>query len=460
MIPLSLIQRQTRQLQRCLVAAKPLAQLRRLHLSVQERSGSFPPIAPTRPDIDFRISRGLTAPTLALHSHTHARVVVAKQTSDEELLEHPFRSFEEVKRLVQTRDWPPVPSLSVEDFVARRQENKSAPLVFDVRSPEEFEDGHIPGAQNLPLLQNDQRVEVGKAFRHVGPSAALSMALAHVFPKLPDLLSSARSKQQEGQQSADEKIVIYCKRGGLRSQSVAAFLSQHGLQVELLEGGYKGFRTWATSIFQRPQRVCILGGSTGSGKTEVLAELQRDCQVVDLEALAHHKGSVFGHLGEPAQPSSEQFRNDLALQWAELDAERLVFLEDEGSFIGRVCLPAALWKQMRQAPVVLHLDVPFELRAKRSLETYGGYGVEALSEVVLNFQKQMGRPKTEELLAKLKAGDLQSVCEEVLANYDRSYAHHLRKGRDPSHFRTLAVATMDARSVAEDVRQLLSDQKL
>lgn len=198
--------------------------------------------------------------------------------------------------------------------------------------------------------------------------------------------------------------------------------------------------------------MCVIAGATGSGKTEVLQRLRRlGQQVCDLEGLAHHRGSVFGHLGEAAQPTSEHFRNLAAVEWATLDPERFVFLEDEGSRIGSVCVPAPLYHRVRSAHCVVRLDVPFALRAERSLATYGPFGPDALGQAVNSFRHRMGDKRTDELLARLARGELRYVCEEALRNYDRSYDYHLRKGRDPSCMFSVSVDTLDVTAAAEAV---------
>jgi len=269
---------------------------------------------------------------------------------------------------------------------------------------------------SLPLLNDDARAEVGKLFRCAGPDEAFELAVRWAYPGLEALLAEAHTHCSETGCKEDQRVdvsvgaavqsvqdaktapapkaLVYCKRGGLRSQSVATLLSLHGLSVHTLQGGYKAFRGWAMAILGQPQPLCAVAGATGSGKTEVLKELkQLGHQVLDLEAIACHKGSVFGHLGEPPQPSSEQVRNLLAMEWVRFDRRKFLYIEDEHARIGSVCLPAPLYKQMRSAQLLVHLDVPFGLRADRTLAVYGQYGVEGLSRAVGHFEPRMGRPR-------------------------------------------------------------------
>eukprot|EP00928_Gymnodinium_smaydae_P041625 TRINITY_DN28146_c0_g1_i2.p2 TRINITY_DN28146_c0_g1~~TRINITY_DN28146_c0_g1_i2.p2 ORF type:complete len:426 (+),score=84.69 TRINITY_DN28146_c0_g1_i2:30-1280(+) len=359
-----------------------------------------------------------------------------------------YQTLEGTRAAVNARSWPKERCLPIAEFLQRQRQRGAdgeATLVFDVRSPKEFGQGHIPGALSVPVLEDVDRSAVGTLYAQAGRDPAVELAVEAAFPGLGSILERVTEAcRQAG--ARRRSFLLYCFRGGMRSQSVATFLRHHGFDVYTLEGGYKAFVSRAMDILESPKTVCVLGGATGSGKTEVLAELRSmGEQVIDLEALAHHKGSVFGHLGEQAQPTSEQFRNLVALEWERLDPQRFVFVEDEGSKIGTVSLPAPVYRRMRAAPLVVQLDVPFDLRADRSLALYGSYGAEALTEAVQQFRPLMGDKRTDKLLACLARGDLRPVCETALQNYDKSYSHHLHKGRDPETIVAVPVDTLDRR---------------
>ncbi|MGE4332621.1 MAG: tRNA 2-selenouridine(34) synthase MnmH, partial [Macellibacteroides sp.] len=191
--------------------------------------------------------------------------------------------------------------LMADDFL----EQSKTGIMIDVRSPSEFEAGHIPGARNLPLFSDNERAEIGTRYVQYGKDNAVERGLEIVGPKLAGFVKQARLWAD------GTPIYMYCWRGGMRSGSMAWLFRTAGLTTYLLSGGYKAYRnSFAQLLEAHPWQLLILGGPTGCGKTEVLHQLQRmEQQVIDLEGLAHHKGSAFGSLGETAQPSTEQFTN-------------------------------------------------------------------------------------------------------------------------------------------------------
>lgn len=368
---------------------------------------------------------------------------------------------------VKARSWPPERTLHVDTFLNNMKAANS--VVFDVRSPSEFRMGHIPGAINLPLLEDSAHSEVGKACRFEGQDKAFDLALAHVYPGLQNLLQEVLSHAPVQSRSVNHgnghgelwKALVYCKRGGRHSQSVAGFLRQHGLDTFILQGGYKAFRNWACEVLEGSQKLHMIGGPSGSGKTEVLSSLRElGHQVLDLEKLACHKGSVFGHLGEKTQPTSEHCRNAVAMEMAYMDGSRPVFVEDEHARIGSVCLDASLYQRMRSAPVVVNLQVPFDLRVERLLSVYGAHGNEALAEVVKLFDKRMGKEQTSSLLQELSKGNLQHVCEVALKAYDVSYARHMAKDRAASAFVNVSINSLDSFDAAVQIVEALRSANL
>ena len=215
----------------------------------------------------------------------------------------------------------------------------------------------------------------------------------------------------------------------MRSESVAWLLTTAGFTVHTLVGGYKAYRNHLLTSLQNIPQLVVLGGATGSGKTAVLHVLQeRGEQVLDLEALAHHRGSAFGGIGQKEPPTTEQFQNDLHRVWQPMDPQRRVWVEDESFSIGSVKLPLAFWQLMQTQPLLL-LDVPKSERVRRLVDEYGELDLLALQQAVLTIQKRLGGLRTQTALAALEEGRLTEVANILLEYYDKSYARSLRKAR-------------------------------
>jgi tRNA 2-selenouridine synthase len=240
--------------------------------------------------------------------------------------------------------------------------------IIDVRSPLEYAEDHLPGAINLPVLDDGERAQVGTIYKQVSPFDARKLggamvaanAARHVAGPLADRDGSWRG-------------LVYCWRGGQRSGSFATILSQIGWRVDRIEGGYKAWRALVVNRVQNlpvPSPVIVLDGNTGSAKTAILARLAaRGWQVIDLEGLANHRGSLFG--GQPqGQPSQKLFEGRLAVVLEGLDRSRPVVVEAESSRIGDLVVPKSLWQAICAAPR-LRLDVPVAARAGYTAATYG-----------------------------------------------------------------------------------------
>ncbi len=323
---------------------------------------------------------------------------------------------------------------SIDEFMALSRKYP----VIDVRTPAEYQKGHIPGAHNLPLFSNEERAIVGKTYHREGRERAILVGLELVGPKMREMIEHVRTLTKEN------TLLLYCWRGGMRSNSVGWLFSTYGYRVYVLTGGYKAFRKYVLQSFELPRKIIILSGKTGSGKTAVLQELKRmGNQVIDLEALAHHKGSSFGSLGETPQPTQQEFENRLALQWRSLDTDRPVWLEDESQKIGSRMIPQALWQQMRNAPVIL-LNVPLELRARFLLREYGGFAPGELAAAVHRLRERLGGLHTRMALESIEKGDLEGCCKLLLSRYyDKTYRHGLSR-RNPELIHTVETDNLNA----------------
>ncbi len=304
---------------------------------------------------------------------------------------------------------------AVEAFLAAE-----GPIV-DVRSPSEYQQGHIPGARNLPLFSDAERAEVGTCYKQ-GRQAAVQLGLGLVGPRLPAMAEALLEISQP-----DSPLRLHCWRGGMRSGSVAWLASTLNLPVQLLAGGYKAYRRWVLAMVEQPWPLLVLGGRTGTGKTALLQALQQQgAAVIDLEGLAHHRGSSFGGLGLPPQPSSEHYENRLATRLRELGEARPIWLEAESAQVGRCRIPAGLWRQMQAAPV-LEIQRPMEERVQQLVAVYGCHGQEALRQATERISRRLGPQRTAAALAAIERSDWPEACLQMLDYYDRCYDHELSR---------------------------------
>ena len=226
--------------------------------------------------------------------------------------------------------------------------------------------------------------------------------------------------------ASNRSVRIHCWRGGERSASVAWLLAKAGFkEVITLTGGYKAFRRHVLQAFFDPLDLRVVGGFTGTGKTVLLREL-RDSgeQVIDLEALACHKGSSFGSLGQPLQPTTEQFENLIWKELIGLDHARSIWIEDESPMIGKVRIPDGLFTQMRRAPL-LFLDLPLEQRAFRLVEEYGAHSREELASAITRIAKRLGPQHARAAIQALDENDLVTTAMIALRYYDKAYLRGL-----------------------------------
>ncbi|MEB3173369.1 MAG: tRNA 2-selenouridine(34) synthase MnmH [Cyanobacteriota bacterium] len=303
----------------------------------------------------------------------------------------------------------------------------SGPLI-DVRSPAEFSQGHLPGAINLPLFSDAERAEIGTLYKHRGRRQAVLQGLALVGPRL-EVMAGRLVELSAGNPAP---LRLYCWRGGMRSGSVAWLAETVDLRCQRLAGGYKSFRRWVLEHFEQPWPLVLLGGRTGSGKTELLLELQRQgAAVVDLEGLAQHRGSSFGGLGMAPQPSSEQFENRLAMALRACGDAAPIWVEAESAQVGRCRIPGAFWQQMQHAGVV-ELRRSDAERVARLVAVYGDQGAEGLSEATRRISKRLGPQRTQLALEAIAQGDMAAACRQMLDYYDRCYDHESdHSGRAP-----------------------------
>jgi tRNA 2-selenouridine synthase len=310
-------------------------------------------------------------------------------------------------------------ALPTDDFLARAEELP----VIDVRSPSEFALGHIPGAVNVPLFTDEERARIGTSYKQSGRKPAVMLGLRCIGPRLDEFAEELLSHASP----AGDRALVHCWRGGMRSGSVAWLLESFGCRVATLQGGYKAFRNWVLDGFELPRSIHVVTGLTGSGKTEILGALAaRGEQVIDLEALAHHKGSAFGALGQEPAPTQQQFENRLAFEWRAADPQKPLWLGDESRNIGSIRLPLELWRQ-KQASAFHLIEVPDEDRVQHLCHVYAGHPPELLAGRVEAIRKRLGGDRVKQAVEAIGAGDPTTACRIVLAYYDKTYRHSLQR---------------------------------
>ena len=319
--------------------------------------------------------------------------------------------------------------------------------VLDMRSPGEFEAGHIPGAHPLPFFSDRERAEVGTIYKQRGPREALLLGLDLIGPKLRSLVEQTIALAPQG------KLRIYCWRGGHRSGAAAQLLAMAGFQVCVLDGGYKAYRGYAHEQMAKAYpRLVILAGPTGSAKTPVLHELQRlGQQVIDLEKLANHKGSAFGWIGERPQLTNEQFENMVFEEYRHLDPQQHVWLEDESRGIGLNFVPESLWERMKLAPR-FYISIPLSERRSYLMSAYGQYPLADLQKSFERIRKRLGGQNLQNALRALERGDLESATDIALQYYDKTYRHSLQRHGN-GLVESVEYDRLDPRAMAADLSE-------
>ena len=307
--------------------------------------------------------------------------------------------------------------LPIEEFL---QQSKDG-IIIDVRSPIEYFKGHIPRAINVPLFEDAERAEIGTMYKQKGKETAVTRGLEIVSPKMVQFVTQVKAIAQ------GRKVFVYCFRGGMRSNSFAWLMNTSGLDAQILIGGYKAFRNYVLQYFERKFKLILIGGSTGSGKTEILKKLDAlDIQSVDLEAIAHHKGSAFGAINEERQHPQQNFEHHLFDAFSDLNIDQLVVLEDESQTIGFNKIPHPLWLQMKQATII-KLEIPFELRVQKLVEDYSTTDIAALKECVLKISEKLGGDNAKLCLQYLDEGKLADVARRSLQYYDKGLCSSLQQ---------------------------------
>ena len=345
--------------------------------------------------------------------------------------------------------------------------------VLDVRSPGEYLHAHIPGAFSLPLFTDEERKVVGTAYKQQSREVAIKIGLDYFGVKMrgmvdvvENLLNEKKTKKGKQESISQQTVLVHCWRGGMRSAGIAWLLDLYGFKVYTLAGGYKTYRQWTRTQFEKKYNFTIVGGYTGTGKTLVLQELKRvGCSVIDLEGLANHKGSAFGALGEKPQPNQEMFENLLAVELARISyqgntqidpaplkpATAVIYMEDESQRIGLLNIPTALWDTMRNSPVTF-INIPFEERLHYLSIEYGKFEKEKLVNAIIRIQKRLGGLETKTAINYLLENNHKECFRILLKYYDKYYEKGLHnRGPLSELLTTISFNTMDVAAIAQSV---------
>jgi tRNA 2-selenouridine synthase len=359
-----------------------------------------------------------------------------------------------------------ITKIDIEKFVELAAQN----IVLDVRSPSEYAHANMPNAISLPLFDDAERKIVGTTYKQESREAAIKIGLKFFGPKMTAMVEQVEelaTKQNAANKSKDEAfaninnkttVLVHCWRGGMRSAGVAWLLDLYGFKVYTLVGGYKAYRNWVLQQFEKPYQLKVLGGYTGSGKTDLLKVLQKQNELmIDLEGIAHHKGSAFGNLGEPAQPSQEMFENKLAMELVKLSNKKTnqpIWLEDESMRIGLVNIPKAFFAQMRLAPLCF-LDIPFAERLKHIVQGYGQHKQDELISTILRIQKKLGGLETKTAINHLVEKEIEPAFSILLKYYDKLYLKGLHNREElKEQLQNIVCDSVDAKLNANKLLQV------
>lgn len=330
--------------------------------------------------------------------------------------------------------------------------------IIDVRSPAEYAEDHIPGAISAPVLSNEERAIVGTLYTQVSPFEAKKRGAALISRNIADHLEALFQNKPK-----QWKPLVYCWRGGQRSGAMAHILGQVGWQVGKLEGGYKTYRRHVIAELERmPAHFTfrVICGATGSGKSRLLQVLQQQgAQVLDLEALAQHRGSLLGNLPDEPQPAQKMFDTRLWDALRGFDMQRPVFVEAESKKIGMLTLPDALLEKIRASECIL-IEAPLPARVTLLMDDYAHFlkNSALLAERLSHLTELHGHKVIGEWQNMAEKGDWTALVEQLLANhYDPAYRRSTENNfRQRSHAMVLRPQTLDdeqLRAVAEPLLQ-------
>jgi len=332
-------------------------------------------------------------------------------------------------------------------------------LVIDARSPHEYAEDHVPGAVNLPVVDDAEFAEVGIQYK-TDPHAAYLIGAQHSFRNLSRHTADLISRYKP-----EDRFLVYCFRGGKRSALWASNLRLIGFQVDVVPGGWKRYRAWVRdTLATLPQRLrfVVVCGPTNCGKTRLLQQLAREgAQVLDLEGLAAHRGSLLGDLPGHPQPTQKYFDSLVLQQLRRFDPARPVWVEAESRKVGKLLVPEAVTVAMRGAPT-LHLVAPMDERVRLCREDYAHFAADPVAMVakLAPLKPLVGGEAIARWQAQAAVGDVDALFADVMrSHYDPCYGRSTTREFGPGdHANRVELASLQPEALAATARALIASE--
>jgi len=340
--------------------------------------------------------------------------------------------------------------ISVPHFISL----SSTSPILDVRTAAEYAQACIPAAYSFPIFTNEERAEIGTAYKKISKKQAIKIGLTYFGSRLKQMVVDAEAIINK-YPNANNTLLIHCWRGGMRSSALAWLLDFYGFNVYVLEGGYKAYRNWVLQQLLHPFKFNVIGGYTGSGKTEILAAIaSKGLQTVDIEAIAKHKGSAFGNLTAIKQPTQEQFENNLLaalLPYYTITEELFVqekpiWIEDESRRIGNNYLSNEFYENKQRQPFYF-VEISKEKRANYILQQYGNNKQNVLIDATLRIQKKLGGLLTKQVVNYFIENDYLAAFSLLLIYYDKLYG--AAASEHPNKMASILVEDILPQQIAE-----------
>ena len=290
-------------------------------------------------------------------------------------------------------------------------------MYLDIRSPREYLKGHATDSINIPLFNNKEFSNIGTIYKSKGKQEAIDKGLLYASKSILRIIRKVDPYKAE-------YIFVYCARGGMRSDGFAWLLHSLGYKVFKISGGYKSIRRHVLKGFNLKNKIVVLGGGTGTGKTKILSHVSSmGHNTIDLEAFANHRGSSFGDLGLNRQPTQQQFENDIYFKVIRNLNASTIYIESESRKIGKLIIPLDLWKAMGAAEYI-NISMDIERRIVNLLNEYGKFTKKNISDRILNIKKRLGGSNVKLALSYIANRNKKDLCRLLLESYyDKTYKH-------------------------------------